>query len=72
MSNSSETKSDGPETAAANPSDDRSSEATSKKTLSDIEESENASGSANDDDASALAPDGAFDESADQPLIGPM
>ena len=53
-------------------SEERSSEATSKKTLKDIEETEKDSGSATDDQGSPPAPDGQFDENREIGNAGPM
>jgi hypothetical protein len=72
MGNSGETKSNIRGARQAGVSEDRSGEATSKKTLSDIEESEKDSGSATDDHASAPAPDGQFDEGGEIKNAGPM
>ena len=68
MTNSDKSKSNEPEAVTPN---DHSSEATSKKTLKDIEESEKDSGSASDDHGSPPAPDGQFDESSELGNAGP-
>jgi hypothetical protein len=48
------------------------SEATSDKTLNDIEETEKVSSTSNADDESSPAPDGQFDETAEKDKAGPM
>ncbi|HEV7396733.1 MAG TPA: hypothetical protein VGN86_09520 [Pyrinomonadaceae bacterium] len=48
------------------------SEATSNKTLSDIEETEKDSSSSNPGDESSPAPDGQFDETMEKDKAGPM
>ena len=51
--------------------DDSSTEATSRKTLSDIEETDKSSDSTNNDGRTP-APDGQFDEQKDDPMAGPV
>jgi hypothetical protein len=52
--------------------DDPSSEATSKKTLNDIEEDQKRSDPTPDDNHAAPSPDGQFDTGDDPSRVGPM
>jgi hypothetical protein len=52
--------------------DDLSSEATSRKTLNDIEEDQKDTDPTTDDNASAPSPDGQDDTGDDSSKVGPM
>lgn len=72
MGNSNDTKPDGLAKSGVKESEDRSSEATSDKTVGDLEEAENVSSSGGSDEESP-APDGQFDDTRDKhDDAGPM
>ena len=51
---------------------DSESEATSKKTLKDLEESQKGAGTSGDDDTATPSPDGQLDDDEKQENAGPM
>ena len=66
MGNAHETKPDGPDKTGAKSSGDRFSEATSDKTLSDLEETESETDSTNPDSRPGPSPDGSLDGLIDE------
>ena len=72
MENSNDTKRDVASPAEAKGLEDRLSEATSQKTLSDIEETEQDSGLENPRDDIGPSPDGLLDEPDEIKDAGPM